>query len=120
MPKPISNEFKEQLKMNDSKFIGVELAKVCVEYNFQIIDLAKVFGVSRMTIHHWFRGAYVRRRNFLKISEFLDFINTYPPYNREEFLISATKRNSFLKEFIYKIKTDKVLEPMTGADHRFA
>ena len=120
MPRPISNEFKEQLKINDSKFIGVDLAKVCVEYNFQIINLAKVFGVSRMTIHHWFRGAHVRRRNCLKISEFLDFINTYPSYNREEFLISATKRNLFLKEFIYKIESDKFLELMTGEDHRFA
>jgi len=119
MPKSISNKFKEQLKMNDSKFIGVELAKVCVEYNFQIIDLAKAFGVSRMTIHSWFRGGYVRRLNFLKISEFLDFINNHPSYNREEFLISAIKRNLFLKEFFYKIQNDKVLKPLTGEDHRY-
>ena len=119
MPKPISNEFKEQLKMNDSKFIGVELAKVCVEYNFQIIDLAKAFGVSRMTIHNWFRGAYVRRLNFIKISEFLDFINNCPSYIREEFLISAKKRNLFLKEFFYKIKNDKVIKPLIGDDHGY-
>ena len=113
MSKSISKEFKEQLKINDTNFIGVELAKICVKYNFQIVDLAKTFSVSRMTIHNWFRDGYVRRLNFLKIKEFLDLINSLPLNVQEEIRTLPQVKKLFLIDFLSKTHKLKVIKPDT-------
>ena len=76
MPKSYSPEYVEMLSgvcMPDN--LGVVLAKACVKANIPQKLVAKVFNVSRMTVHTWFRGGEIRsgRRQliiaFLKVVE---------------------------------------------------
>lgn len=76
MPKSYSPEYIEMLNavvMPDN--LGVVLAKACVKANMPLKLVAKLFGVSRMTVHSWFRGGEIRagRRSliiaFLKVLE---------------------------------------------------
>ena len=39
--------------------LGVKLAKVCVDRNIPVSDVAEFFGVSRVTVYSWFRGKAV-------------------------------------------------------------
>jgi transposase len=55
MPKKYSPRFLVELNNLDEEKLGVRLAKACVNADLPITDVAKVFGVSRMTIHSWFR-----------------------------------------------------------------
>ncbi len=55
--------------------MGVQLAKACVNADLPITEVAKVFGVSRMTLHNWFRGAPIRDKNTQKIKAFLVALN---------------------------------------------
>lgn len=76
MPKSYSPEYVEMLDavvMPDN--LGVVLAKACVKANIPLKLVAKVFGVSRMTVHTWFRGGEIRSGRkqliiaFLKVLE---------------------------------------------------
>ena len=71
MPKKYSSEFLVELNSLDEDKIGVRLAKACVNADLPIIEVAKVFDVSRMTIHSWFRGSPIRENNQIKIKQFL-------------------------------------------------
>lgn len=71
MPKKYSPEFLVELNKLDEEKLGVRLAKACVNADLPIIEVAKVFGVSRMTIHSWFRGSPIREKNAIKIKQFL-------------------------------------------------
>ena len=71
MTKKYSQEFLLELNTLDGDRMGVQLAKACVNADLPMIEVAKVFGVSRMTIHNWFRGAPVRDKNVQKIKAFL-------------------------------------------------
>ena len=75
MPKKYSQEFLLELNNLDGDRIGVQLAKACVNADLPMTEVAKVFGVSRMTIHNWFRGAPVRDKNTQKIKAFLVALN---------------------------------------------
>ena len=59
MPKKYSQSFLIELGKADNERLGVKLAKACVRADLPIIEVAKVFGVSRMTIHTWFRGGAI-------------------------------------------------------------
>ena len=39
--------------------LGVKLAKVCINRNIPVSDVAEFFGVSRVTVYAWFRGKAV-------------------------------------------------------------
>ena len=71
MPKKYSPRFLVELNNLDEEKLGVRLAKACVNADLPITDVAKVFGVSRMTIHSWFRGSPIRDKNETKIKQFL-------------------------------------------------
>ena len=43
-------------KTADSKHIGVKLGKYCIANDITVIEIAKMFNVSRMTIYNWFIG----------------------------------------------------------------
>ena len=75
MPKKYSQDFLLDLNNLDSDRIGVQLAKACVNADLPMTEVAKVFGVSRMTLHNWFRGAPVRDKNTQKIKTFLVALN---------------------------------------------
>jgi hypothetical protein len=71
MPKKYSAEFLVELNSYDEEKMGVKLAKACVNADLPITEIAKVFGVSRMTIHSWFRGSPIRENNQIRIKQFL-------------------------------------------------
>lgn len=57
----------------DSKHIGVLLGRFCIEHDVPVQKVAKLFGVSRMTIYQWFVGAAVpHKKKAEKIQEALD------------------------------------------------
>jgi hypothetical protein len=61
MPKSYSQEYIDslnQVEMHDN--LGITLARACVEANVPLKLVAKYFGVSRMTVHTWFRGGPIR------------------------------------------------------------
>lgn len=75
MPKSYSPEYKEMLSavvMPDN--LGVVLAKACVKANIPLKLVAKLFGVSRMTVHTWFRGGEIRSGRKQLIIAFLKVI----------------------------------------------
>ena len=75
MPKKYSQEFLLNLNTLDGDRIGVQLAKACVNADLPITEVAKIFKVSRMTVHSWFRGSAVRDKNTQKIKAFLTALN---------------------------------------------
>jgi hypothetical protein len=61
MPKSYSPEYVGLLNKVDMKDnLGVVLAKACVKANIPMKSVAKILGVSRMTVHTWFRGGPIR------------------------------------------------------------
>jgi len=74
MARPYSGQFLVELDRADPERIGVQLARVCVKANLPATHVAKAFGVSRMSIHGWFRGKYVREKNYTKIKSFIKAI----------------------------------------------
>jgi len=75
MARPYSDEFLGSLATLDPTRLGVQLAKLCVKANLPALYVAQAFGVSRMTIHSWFRGQYVRDKNCTKINNFIDIVS---------------------------------------------
>ena len=71
MPKKYSPTFLLELNNFDTDRLGVQLAKACVNADLPATEVAKVFKVSRMTIHSWFRGSPIRDKNCIKIKKFL-------------------------------------------------
>lgn len=39
--------------------LGVKLARICIDRNIPVSDVAEFFGVSRVTVYAWFRGKAV-------------------------------------------------------------
>ena len=74
MARPYSERFLLDLHKADPTRIGVQLGKVCVKANLPTAYVAKAFNVSRMSIHSWFRGQYVREKNYERINKFIDHV----------------------------------------------
>lgn len=47
--------------------LGMRLGKACVEAELPAVYVAQVLGVSRMTIHNWFRGGEIRKSRTDKV-----------------------------------------------------
>ena len=74
MARPYSERFLLDLNKADPTRIGVQLGKVCVKANLPTSYVAKAFDVSRMSIHSWFRGQYIREKNYIKIDKFIKLV----------------------------------------------
>jgi predicted DNA-binding protein YlxM (UPF0122 family) len=75
MPKKYSQSFLLSLNKADNERLGVQLAKACVRADLPITEVARVFGVSRMAVHNWFRGGAIRDKNVTRIKQFLKALN---------------------------------------------
>jgi len=53
---------------------GQELAKLCVEANLPASYVCKVFGVSRMALHTWFRGGPIRPKRMQLVDAFMSLV----------------------------------------------
>jgi predicted transcriptional regulator len=56
MPKGYSILLADQIKAADPTKLGVQLARVCLNKDIPVSDVAEFFNVSRMTVYSWFRG----------------------------------------------------------------
>jgi DNA-binding transcriptional regulator YiaG len=63
MPRPYSKKFLEELSNARNQRVGVLLAQACVKANLPAKYVAKALGVSRATVHNWFRGRILRGKN---------------------------------------------------------
>ncbi len=74
MPRPLSERFILGLDKADESKDGVKLARACIKANLAIKYVAEGLGVSRMTLHTWFRGGDIRQRNIIKVKKFINII----------------------------------------------
>ena len=72
MPRNYSEKLLLDIYDENQNELGKVLARICVKNNLPAIHVAKVFGVTRMSIHSWFRGSDIRGKNRKKIEEFLE------------------------------------------------
>ena len=89
MSRPYSDQFRLSLHKKNPKNIGVRLAKLCVRTNLPSQYVAKIFGVSRMTIYSWFRGGQTSHQNITRIKHFIELVEqdlksgVFHPGNKE-------------------------------------
>ena len=76
MARPYGLELLQALDNELDGRLGTELARVCIRANLPTQYLATIFGVSRMTIHSWFRGKPIRHKNLLRIETFTDLVES--------------------------------------------
>lgn len=75
MPRSYSNRFLLTLSKADAITTGQILAKVCVEANLPASYVCKVFGISRMALHTWFRGGPIRPRRVGIVDAFISLVD---------------------------------------------
>jgi len=54
--KGYSSRFIKLINEADPDKISTKLAKVCIEKEISVADVAEFFGVTRMTVYNWFKG----------------------------------------------------------------
>ena len=74
MPRSYSNRFLLTLSKPDAIMTGQELAKLCVEANLPASYVCKVFGISRMALHTWFRGGPIRPKRLKLVDAFMSLV----------------------------------------------
>ena len=75
MPRSYSSRFLLTLSKPDAVMDGQLLAKVCVEANLPASYVCKVFGISRMALHTWFRGGPIRNKRMEIVNAFISLVN---------------------------------------------
>jgi hypothetical protein len=74
MPRSYSNRFLLTLSKPDAIMTGQQLAKLCVEANLPASYVCKVFGISRMALHTWFRGGPIRPKRIQLVDAFMSLV----------------------------------------------
>ena len=74
MARPYSDKFLLSLESADKDRVGIQLAKICVESKLPLLYVAEYVGVSRMAVHGWFRGNYIKEQNCIKIQKFINLL----------------------------------------------
>lgn len=72
MARSYSEQYLLSLNSLNPKKLGVQFGRVCVRANIPPSVIASVIGVSRMTVHSWFRGKAIREKNADKIEKLMD------------------------------------------------
>jgi hypothetical protein len=101
MPRNYSEKFLIAVNKLDQESYGVKLAKGCVKANIPAQYIADALGVSRMTIHSWFRGKPIRHKNTQSIKAVLAIIDLGL---LEGSLPSTTMQGA--KDFAHKVKVE--------------
>jgi hypothetical protein len=74
MPRSYSSRFLLTLSKPDAIMTGQILAKTCVDANLPASYVCKVFGISRMALHTWFRGGPIRPRRLSTVDAFISLV----------------------------------------------
>lgn len=64
-----SSRFIRQVNEADPELIGVRLAKVCIEREIPVHEIAEKTGVSRQTVYSWFVGRFKPRGELAELLE---------------------------------------------------
>jgi hypothetical protein len=75
MPRSYSSKFLLTLSKPDAILTGQNLARICVEANLPASYVCKVFGISRMALHTWFRGGPIRNKRMDIVDAFVSLVN---------------------------------------------
>lgn len=76
MARPYSAEFLTGLYARvDDDNLGIRLAKTCVKANLPSALVAKALGVSRASVHAWFRGQHIQPRRYKLVEAFMRLVN---------------------------------------------
>lgn len=59
----------DAIKAANPRHPGVRLGKYCIAKGIPVNQIAKRFGVSRMTMYTWFTGTGVPRKDKIKLIE---------------------------------------------------
>lgn len=54
--------------------LGTELAALCIAGNLPAVYVSQVLGVTRMSLHTWFRGGPIRKGKHAKINAFMTIV----------------------------------------------
>ena len=73
MPRPLSHTLLASLETAEDS-LGVSLAKLCVKAGIPVLYLSAILGVSRMTLHSWFRGGNMNPSRASHIKGFMSLI----------------------------------------------
>lgn len=74
MPRTYSDKLLLKLYSEDTKWKGAELAKACIKANIPAAYAASALGVSKVTVHSWFRGSSIRQGNLKTVEAFLSLM----------------------------------------------
>ena len=74
MPRTLSQQLLEQLESTEEVTLGTSLAKLCIKARLPVLYVSTMLGVSRMTLHTWFRGGNIRPDHCVKIEKFMSLI----------------------------------------------
>lgn len=77
MAKCYSEKYLLMLNNLNPKRLGVQFGKVCVKANLPPSMIADTVGVTRQTVHNWFRGGPIRERSISKVEKFIDILDQY-------------------------------------------
>ena len=74
MPSKYSAELVLSVCNAPKRTLGQDLAMICIAANLPAVYVSQVLGVSRMTLHTWFRGGEVREKKHSKIQTFMRIV----------------------------------------------
>ena len=99
MARPYSTDFLANLQTLNPDNLGVQMAKLCVKAKLPTLYIARKLGVSRYTIHSWFRGQKIRNTNKIKVEAFIKEIDK--GFNENKLPASGL---SYAKQYLDSIK----------------
>lgn len=76
MGRGYSKKTVERLKAEDQTKTGIRLAAICVDARFSSTEVAKVFGVSRMTLFNWSKGKAMHPLRESMVLKFIERVAT--------------------------------------------
>lgn len=74
MPSKYGAALRASIRSAHVRGLGWELAAVCITANLPAVYVAQVLGVTRMSLHTWFRGGAIRESKHAKINLFLNIV----------------------------------------------
>jgi len=74
MARTLCPDLVHRIESAEADTLAMQLAKVAVEAKLPVMYVASMLGISRMTLHTWYRGGDVRESRRPKIEAFIALI----------------------------------------------
>lgn len=99
MPRTYSDKLLLQLQQADGSLLGIRLGRLCVEANLPVAYVSKALGVSRNTVHLWFRGQLMQER-WRKVVEAFMYLVEQDMRNGVLPAVNLKKAKTYVEEMI--------------------